>query len=532
MTVSREDAETFLALFQGNMDAHGTHGVETLDPETGKYEIKHGKGAYVRTLREPVTVELWLGHLKGEKPIGIIPINDEGLCSWGVIDIDIYDVQHKDLAARFVEAGLPLILCRSKSGGAHCFVFLSEPMPAADLISKLTEIKAFLGFAGSEIFPKQVELLSKSGDTGNWLNMPYFGGDETKRYAIDEKGRPLSMYRFLEAAEKNRVAPAAFMEVNLTKSEKTSGKVSSDPDLKEGPPCLQHLAQTGVPAGNRNNALFNYGILAKKQSPDDWQAILENYNRKFIEPPLGTEEVTSVIKSLKKKDYNYRCKDAPIVDFCNSGLCRKRKFGVGGDGGPSPGITSISVLNTAPPLFFVTLTGGGTVECNSDQLLTPKSFQVKALEQQRVVLPMYKPGDWVAHINTCMASATVIDAPPEVGVEGHFQELLQKFCTDKHAAKARDEMLLGKAWLNEEDDAHGMKLNHYYFRLSDLMAFLETQRFRDMTRAQIHARIREMEGGQKFMVLRSRGTNTWFVPNTFDVQTEPFDTPAREASPI
>ena len=44
-----------------------------------------------------------------------------------------------------------------------------------------------LGFAGSEIFPKQ-DALAKPEDKGNWLNMPYFGGDATDRYGIKPAG--------------------------------------------------------------------------------------------------------------------------------------------------------------------------------------------------------------------------------------------------------------------------------------------------------------------------------------------------------
>ena len=41
---------------------------------------------------------------------------------------------------------------------------------------KLTEIKTLLGYGGSEVFPKQIQLKS-SDDTGNFLNLPYFNGD-------------------------------------------------------------------------------------------------------------------------------------------------------------------------------------------------------------------------------------------------------------------------------------------------------------------------------------------------------------------
>ena len=38
---------------------------------------------------------------------------------------------------------------------------------------KLFEVRAVLGFANSEVFPKQIELRSHE-DTGNFLNLPYF----------------------------------------------------------------------------------------------------------------------------------------------------------------------------------------------------------------------------------------------------------------------------------------------------------------------------------------------------------------------
>jgi hypothetical protein len=38
--------------------------------------------------------------------------------------------------------------------------------------SKLKEMAIILGYEGSEIFPKQTEILVERGDTGNFLNYP------------------------------------------------------------------------------------------------------------------------------------------------------------------------------------------------------------------------------------------------------------------------------------------------------------------------------------------------------------------------
>ena len=65
----------------------------------------------------------------------------------------------------------------------------------------LTEMSVALGFSGCEIFPKQDTILAERGDVGNFINMPYFGGDVTTRYALDEKGEAMDMAQFFAAVD-------------------------------------------------------------------------------------------------------------------------------------------------------------------------------------------------------------------------------------------------------------------------------------------------------------------------------------------
>ena len=57
------------------------------------------------------------------------------------------------------------------------------------------EIKAILGYGGSEVFPKQTELKSKD-DTGNFLNLPYFNYKNSTRYAFDKNGEAATLDDF------------------------------------------------------------------------------------------------------------------------------------------------------------------------------------------------------------------------------------------------------------------------------------------------------------------------------------------------
>lgn len=509
----RDLAERMLVLFRGHQGAHGTYGREDRSSGRAKVEIKKT----AKTLRDPPTAELWLQHLEGERPLGIVPISEEGVCWWGVIDVDLYNLVHRDVAARVAKIGLPLILCRSKSGGAHLFLFLSSPVPAAELVEKLREIAASLGYGESEIFPKQTEVLSSRGDTGNWLNMPYFRADGGDRYAVDAEGRGLSIEKFLSLAEGLRQSPEQMSQLSARTA-------STDDDLSDGPPCLQYLAGTGVSEGGRNNALFAFGVLAKKKYGDAWEPALERWNQKFIQPALSTEELMLVIRSLRKKDYSYKCKDTPICNHCDMAACRQRRHGVGAEA--TPDISAVSILDTTPPLFFVCLTSGGTVECSSDDILSSRAFQRAALEQLRVLLPLYKQDAWLAKMQSSLETATVIEAPREVSTDGAFFNHLEQFCTDRFAARERDEITLGKPWHDEDRQ-------RYYFRLQDIEAHLEQRRFRELTRQQITSRIREMGGEHDFFNLRGKGVNVWWIPaERFSRQTEAYAVPRLEESPL
>jgi hypothetical protein len=56
--------------------------------------------------------------------IGIVPIRDDATCVWGAIDIDLDKEPNLTVLAKQVhKLELPLIVCRSKSGGAHLYLF-------------------------------------------------------------------------------------------------------------------------------------------------------------------------------------------------------------------------------------------------------------------------------------------------------------------------------------------------------------------------------------------------------------------------
>ena len=169
-----------MSLFKGYEFAHGQYRVN-------KKEADGKMSGRAVTVSEPATEKNFKDHIKGDEYIlGVLPLLKDNSCYFGVIDVDIRGEVKLNETLESLEKKIkdtPLVLCRSKSGGAHLYLFCSPAIPAIDMVSKLNEFAAQLGYGGSEVFPKQISRANEL-DRGNWINLCYGGGDKTERYAI------------------------------------------------------------------------------------------------------------------------------------------------------------------------------------------------------------------------------------------------------------------------------------------------------------------------------------------------------------
>ena len=490
--------EEFRKIFRGLDKAYGRTTIVGVR-EDGKQQVES------RIVHKEPDESLWKRHLEGKEPsLGIIPIREDNTCTWGCIDVDDYSSDIKTVNRKVREAELPLIVCRSKSGGAHIFLFLGEPTPAATVRAKLKEIAAGLGFSKSEIFPKQSNILIERGDTGSFLNLPYFGGDNTTRYALKKDNSPANLQQFTASAKKASLLTKELLKIKL--------KIIKD-EIRDGPPCLQHLITQGFPQGTRNNGLFNLGVYLRKAFPDTWQTEIEEYNRKHMSPPLSAAEVLRVAKQVDRKDYNYKCNDQPICDHCNSAICKTRKHGIA----PSSAIPSFGSLtkqNSDPPVWFLDVEGN-RIELDTESLQNQHKFQRVCMNSLNKMPPKMSERAWQSIVQNLLNNCSIIDVPEEVSISGQFKDLLEAFCTDRAQAQVREEILLGKPWTNEEKT---------YFRLRDLNDYLQRHNFRHYSQAQITARLRELGAESGFFNIKGRGCNWWCIPE-FKQQTESFAVP-------
>ena len=123
--------------------------------------------------------------------------------------------------------------------------------------SKLKEMAIILGYEGSEIFPKQTEILVERGDTGNFLNLPYYNNTKGLRYAIDDNGNALELEQFYTAYDKYSCTRGDVEGIRVAEKKREEA-------FPLGPPCLNKLAVTGFGQGSRNNALFNIAVFYKQ----------------------------------------------------------------------------------------------------------------------------------------------------------------------------------------------------------------------------------------------------------------------------
>lgn len=480
-------AERFMGVFPGLERAYGTY--RYTGPVPPKGEKRKGKAI---TINKPYTLANFEQHLSGKVGLGIVPINDESVCMWGAIDIDRYDLSEeaiKDILSRTVNT--PLIPCKTKSGGIHYYVFFSTPVLAKSLNSRLRAIASTLGFGGCEIFPKQSALITSEADVGNWINLPYFDADNTDRYAFDDEYNPLDLDGFLSAVEKKRTSLKSLAAV------KFQDPTRDDGDLVDGPPCLQTLVKIGFPKGSMNNGLLALGVYYKKAFPDKFVELIEKANQKWMGPGTA-EEVSAIIKSLKRKDYGYKCKEAPICGHCDRQTCLTRKHGVGG--ADLPAIANLQKQLTDPPTYFVDVNNVRIGPVGAADLLNQASFRVHCMEKANIVLPQVKSDRWGALLTSLMDKITEVDVPEEASAKGQLLQHLYSFVTGSAENDDKEKLLLGRVWYDG---------TYRYFRLIDFQEYLGRVRFYNFPVHQLCALLKQHGVKHKQLKVKNRVVNVW-----------------------
>lgn len=449
----------FVQIFDGYELAYGQHNNFVED----SYGKMNGRAETIPAKLNPEIIEK---HLNGiGASLGIIPLKKNNKCKFGAIDIDIkhptnplthtiYEIENK-----INSLALPLVICQSKSKGIHLYCFTQTEIPASILINKLKEWASLIGYGTAEVFPKQTYRVNKN-DIGNWINLPYYNYKNTIRFAINKK-KILTLEQFFEFVEVVRISERELKDFKIDNLDET---------YKDAPPCLQILINTGIEEGSRNNGLYNFAVYFKNKYPDNWQDKVFELNGKILKPVLNMKEVETIIKTVNRKEYFYKCKEYPICQFCNKVECYNRKYGVGKRISLNMELDNLTKYVSGDSVYWYAEWQGYRIQLTTDDLLNQKLLQKNMLNQTNKIFSPIKQEKWLEKIEHLLTNCVVIVDPEDASKKGQFKELLDSFLTQSSYGLEKLDLLKGNPYFDKNK-------NVIYFKSCNLFTYLKNKKF-------------------------------------------------------
>ena len=464
----------FVDLFTGNSAGHGKH---KLFRNKWKNWNKTG----------PAKISDYESHLRGVEGLGIVPIRFGDTCVFSCIDFDEHHRTKEEtdivaLSEHVHDLALPFMVCRSKGGGAHLYAFYDEPVEATKARQLMKQyIQALkLSSEDSEIFPKQARI--QEGQMGNTINLPYFDSKNTARYAI-MNGRILTLKEFMHQAHERMIKADELDEI-------LGG------EHKDAPPCLQHIIQHGIDSGNRNEALYNLSIYMRKRHPHDYRDRLYDMNSVVFKVPLQIKELRRTISSATRREYKYRCNEAPCRLYCDKDTCAERIYGISpddidGSSGAKLVFTKVKKHLTQPVQWELFI-GEFHVCLSTHDLMDYRRVTEAVADAATIMIPAMKNHEWQRLLQQLMDDADVVEAPADATTSGMFLFRLTEFLrkarippaedkSDDKVFQNREGLLRGFPIIENATDEEGKPLLIAHFRANDFMEALKRARVGNVT---------------------------------------------------
>ena len=463
--------DEFIKLFTGLTENFGKADMSKAELDKEKNKIKP---PYVWS-GEPVTPTHYQQHLDGKISIGIQPCTREGKVSFGCIDVDpsnYKDFKVSALLFLIEQHELPVVPCRSKSGGLHIYLFMKEEISAQTMRDALLTLLLPLQLKRTtELYPKQVELVpdEKGNLAGNFINLPYHNKNETTRYAVNKNNEPLSLEEFIKTAQNCKLT-AADLNNLITKCNEAVLKGGA-PEFADGPCCLQRLSKSKLTDG-RDRFMYNYMVFAKKKYKDKWQDKVSAANYSYLIDPWDKAHLDKKIKAWDKDTAGHTCNDEIIGPQCMKHICVKRAFGVVSDATKAfPLISGLQILYYTIPVlrFMVEKPNGTPVQCEATDPTTfttqRKLLNIIWLQAHFMPEPL-NPTKYREFLNQVIKNPTVIR--PAEGTEDKDQLYphLYDFCINGIKATKKSEIRGGLCWTEG---------GYHYFLFSSFFETLPTR---------------------------------------------------------
>lgn len=489
MTISQLQIQEFKEFFTGSQ-----HNFGELNYSTEKNN-KDSKGKVLGSCRtvtdKLITIQNYKDHLLGNKGLGVIPITEGNKCRFAAIDVDIYD-KNLMIYVNAIERGkFPLVPFRSKSGGLHLYMFLKEEESPKQVVELMRRFSFLLSIdllvkraknESVEIFPKQFKL--KQGEYGSWINLPYYNYKNTQSYAIKE-GAALTLNQALLLIRERRTTMSNAQEF------------LDELQFNDAPPCLQlnYLLNSLGKHSGRNNYLFSFGVYLKKKDEDFFEQNLRDINSELPEPLPEKELEKTVLNSLRKKDYVYKCKESPCIDFCHKKECSKREFGIGKNDGyfSSVEFGKLYQYRIAQPYYEWEVRLQGQKEFkklrfhSEDEIIKQDAFLRLCMRELHELPSKLKQWEWFNRVNQALSEIEIVDINSEDDTSPIYilKGLIVEFLTERAMAETKDQIFTKRVYFDNDT-------SEYLFRIKDLQEFLYVQKkFKYFQPGELHGILRE-----------------------------------------
>lgn len=480
----------------------------------GQWNPKNGN---MYTKKESYTDSDIANHLSGKMGIGLVPIDNDDNCWWGAIDIDNHsgvDVDVPKIVKMVHDLGLPLIVCKSKSGGAHCYLFGLDPLPAHFVRQVLAKWASDLGFQGSEVFPKQSKLKkdkkTKVIQLGNWINLPYFNTDQRVGYKIKNGDlHQLTFNEFITRANSLRVNQRSLKNFMLA-------------EHQEAPPCIQMMMMNGIDSGYRNEGLYNLTVYFRKAFPDDFEARAFDINQTIFEKPLSFAEAKKTVKSASNKTYRYKCMEEPCREFCDSDECLKKEHGITKDemAGLSradmPNISDLKIYDMEPPIWEMKI-NGVVVNLTTAQFYNYQDFAKTVMEKLLIMIPPMKSKDWLNVLAGLMNKVERVETPDDAGTPGvikkHLKDFLSKADLSNNGKDSGDrQMILRGIPVVQRLGIQGVNGRNVVFLGTDFISYLKRAKSESIQGSMLWGAMKNFGVDHTRIRIAGRITSVWAVP--------------------
>lgn len=479
---------SFKSVFTGNYSVKGRT-TTTEKSSSGKLE---GKSWLDKT---SITNEDIVSHLDGRNSIGMSPIDENGLVGFGVIDIDDYTNIIDDYVRMVNTFNIPLNLFYSKSKGLHAYVFFKEPVRPNDAVDLLSRIRILLGLPkNTEIFPKQ-----RSADKvsyGSWINLPYF--------AANDPNNPRKLIR-----EDGTLAPVEEALTTCQANKRTIKEIEEALDLlplADAPPCLQtiYLKQK---TEYRNEYLFNLGIYYKAKYEDNFENELLEANKLLLDPVDPDEVERTCLKSLRKKDYHYKCGQPPLSLLCSKATCRDRKNGTEGDAISSLSFEEFIQYETDPPYYEWVINGQTLKFFKEADIINQYAFRELVFRKLHYLPPKISDAKWTRVVNNALSNIEVrtVEKESDVSTGGVWLKHVTEFFTTRVKAANKLQLKAGRTYRDEE-------LKCYIFSGTAILEYIRSKGFRSFSDVEIQARLKELGAVQvQYDITAGQAIKCWSI---------------------